>query len=304
MPKGKQPAETDEKQGAPDRTHPIASLLMATDLSARSERALERALQLADQHGARLEIMHIVDEDLPNAVRDQMAAAAKAEVETSLGKMNAGKDADVSIRVLPGKDYRDIIDEAATTKADLVVLGIHRNESGDKAITGTTVERVIRNGDAPVLVAKNPMTGPYRKVMVAIDFSVYSRFAIRSALAVAPDAEYFCVHAFRVPFEGFQAGRETRRTVQEDHARRMTEMIEGEMAALLQSAPNANGLDERLHKIGDIHGTLRAEAERVQPDLLVLGTHGRVGLSRMVLGSVAEDFLNRPPCDVLAVKAW
>ena len=84
-------------------------------------------------------------------------------------------------------------------------------------------------------------------------------------------------------------------------------MIESEMAALIEAAPNAQGLDERMHKVvrhGDVHATLRAEADRLQPDLLVLGTHGRVGLSRMVLGSIAEDFLNQPPCDVLAVKAW
>ena len=293
--------------GAREPIHDVQSLLMATDLSARSERALERALQLAGQHGASLEILNIVDEDLPDAAQGHMATVAKNEIEDSIAKMNAPDGANISVRVLPGKDYQDIIDEADAADADLLVLGIHRNESGRKPIAGTTVERVIRNSSVPVLVAKNRIAGPYRKVMIAIDFSVFSRFAIRSALAVAPDAEFYCVHAFRVPFEGFQAGRETRRAVQEDHERQLTEMIETEMAALIESAPNAKGLDGRLHKIvrhGDVHATLRSEVDRIQPDLLVLGTHGRVGLSRMVLGSIAEDFLNQPPCDVLAVKAW
>ncbi|MCG8544133.1 MAG: universal stress protein [Alphaproteobacteria bacterium] len=307
MPSGKQHSDTTPNGRPIEPMHEIRSLLMATDLSARSERALERALQLADQHGAALEILNIVDEDLPDAAQDPVAIAAKDEIEACVARMEGPEKEKVSIRILPGKDYRDIIDEADSAKADLLVLGIHRNESGNKPITGTTVERVIRHSSLPVLVAKDRMAGPYRKVMIAIDFSVFSRFAIRGALAVAPDADFFCVHAFRVPFEGFQAGRETRRAVQQEHERQLTEMIESEMAALIEAAPNAQGLDERMHKVvrhGDVHATLRAEADRLQPDLLVLGTHGRVGLSRMVLGSIAEDFLNQPPCDVLAVKAW
>lgn len=303
-PSDKQAGDLDPASQPP---HRIKALLLATDLSARSERALERALQLAGRHAARLTVLHIVDDNLPIGDQDRAAAAAKEEIDACIEKMGRPDNVNLSIKIAPGKDDQDIMQEAADSEVDLIVLGIHRNESGTRPITGTTMERVIRNGSRPVLVVSDRTTGPYANVMIGIDFSVYSRFAIRAAFAAAPDAEFSCVHSFRVPFEGFQPSRETRRTVQSAHERELAQIIESEMDALIGSAPNIQQSGERIQTIvrhGDVRPTLRAEAERLRPDLLVLGTHGRAGIAHMVLGSVAEDFLNHPPCDVLVVKAW
>ena len=79
------------------------------------------------------------------------------------------------------------------------------------------------------------------------------------------------------------------------------------MNSLVTSSTQDQKADANIRKVichGDPRSVLRTEVDRLTPDLLVLGTHGRVGISHALLGSVAEDFLNKPPCDVLAVKAW
>ena len=286
----------------------IKSLLFATDLSARSDRALERALELAGRHGARLTVLHVVDEDLPGTVQSRVIESARDEIAACVDKYGRPDNIELTIRVVPGTDYQDIVQIADLAEADMVVLGIHRNESGEKPLAGTTMERVIRRGPLPVLVAANRVMGPYKKVMVAVDFSVYSRFAIRTAVAIAPpDTEFHFVHVFHIPFEGFQPGLETRRAVRADLERDLAEMIDGELAALVGSSLGGRVAGGQVHRKvihGGVEAMLRDEVNRAQPDLLVLGTHGRVGISHLVLGSVAEDFLNRPPCDVMAVKAW
>ncbi len=283
------------------------TILMATDLSARSDRALERSVTLAKSHGAQLVVFHVLDEDLPASVQDRVASAATDEIEDCVSKIQGAEGVDVTIDVAAGKDYRDIIDKADAVSADLIVMGIHRNESGSKPLAGTTLERVIRKGKHPVLVVPARVKGPYERVLVGVDFSVFSRLAIRSASATAPGAEFHIVHAFQVPFEGFQPGREARRAVQQEHDQELTRMIEDEMASLIDVSGQNLSAERPPHKLvrhGDAGAVLRAEVERVKPDLLALGTHGRVGLSHALLGSVAEDFLNNPPCDVLVVKAW
>lgn len=283
------------------------TILLATDLSARSDRALERAIALAKSHAARLVVFHVLDDDLPTTVQDRVAAAATEEIEACLAKLPDAEGIDVSIDVAPGKDYRDIIAKADAVAAALVVMGIHRNEAGRRPIAGTTLERVIRGGDHPVLVVPDRVKGPYERVMIGVDFSVYSRIAIRGALLLAPAARFDIVHAFHVPFEGLQPGDGPRRAVREERERELTRMIEEEMASLIDVSVTASPAAARFAKIvrhGDVRSVLRSEAERLQPDLLVLGTHGRVGLSHALLGSVAEDFLSRPPCDVLVIKAW
>ncbi len=283
------------------------TILMATDLSARSDRALQRAVSLASQHGAQLVILNIVDEDLPASVQDRVKEATLKEIQDSLEKVDGATALNPTVEAIAGKDYRDILDHADSISADLIVLGIHRNESGNKPIAGTTMERVIRKGRLPVLVVPNRTEGTYENVAIGVDFSAFSRIAIRQALSLAPGATFNAIHSYHVPFGGFQRGRDTQNAYREEHERQLTQLIDEEMATLIGSATSETTADIPVQKIvrqGETQSVIRSEVDRLQPDLLVLGTHGRVGLTHALLGSIAETFLNNPPCDVLVVKAW
>lgn len=284
------------------------NLLMATDLSSRSNNALARSLELAATHDAKLTVLHVLDEDLPAATQARVADAAKEEIQDCIAKTGRAESVDVSVEVIPGKDYQDILRTAEAKAADLIITGVHRNESGNRPISGTTMERVIRKGAWPVLVVCEDVKSAYQKLVIAVDFSAYSRFAIRNAVALAPKAEFYLVHAFMVPFAGFQSGQVIQQEIQEGHEKALANMIEEEMDTLIKSALDVpSDLQNRFHRIvrcGDINAVLTEEIKRLSPDLLVLGTHGRVGIAHAVLGSVAERFLNHPPCDVMAVKAW
>lgn len=298
---------SDSSQPAAVTARSIETILVGTDLSARSDRALARAVELAKSHAARLIVLHVLDEDLPASVQAGVSAAAQEEIEGCLGQTGDLTGLDIQINVVPGMGYHDILEHAYAGNADLIVMGVHRNESGKKSISGTTMERVIRKGKLPVLVVPDRVKGPYRKVLIGVDFSVFSRVALRNAVSVAPSAAFYAVHAFQVPFEGFQPGETMRQTIRNEHERDLAAMIEEELDALIGSTVNGRQNDVSLQKIvqhGEVPAVLRAEVERLQPDLMVLGTHGRVGLAHAFLGSVADDFLNLPPCDVLVVKAW
>lgn len=283
------------------------TILVASDLSARSDRAVERALGLARAGGQKLIVLHVIDEDLPSAIHEKVRQAASDDIEAHLRKFGSEPGDDVRIEIVAGRDYRDILEQAAAVSAEMIVLGVHRNESGLMPFSGTTVERVLRQSRQPVLVVRDRAGAAYRKVMIAVDFSAFSRFAIRAATAIAPGGEFHAVHAYKVPFEGFLYGRDSHNTVREDHERELAGMIDEEMASMIAASTENGGSAPDIRPVlrhGEVEETLRSEVERLSPDLLVLGTHGRVGVAHAVLGSIAESFLSRPPCDVLAVKAW
>lgn len=285
----------------------MKKLLLATDLSSRSDRALERSIDLARSHDAHLTILHVVDEDLPAQLRSTMATAAEAEIGAAVTKAGLSRPQGVSVLIAEGRDHQTILDVAEKNGCDLLILGRHRDESVDKPLRGTTMERVLRQGRTPVLVVADRTESPYRKVMIGVDFSVFSRVAIKTGFAVAPDAEFHFVHAFQVPFEGFLAGSSVQNEVSREREETLAGIINSEMESLLRKGGTRSDLEGRLHRVmrdGEVVGVLRSEAARLQPDLLVIGTHGRVGIVHALLGSVAESLLNRPPCDVLAVKAW
>ena len=282
----------------------MKSLLMATDLSARSDRALERAARLAQNHGAALTVVHVVDEDLPAALAEVQRDAAKQAIGQHLETLASVERPGVSVEVVLGRAHAAVLETAERSDAELIVLGVHREDLLKDMFRGTTAERVIRAGDVPVLLVKQRASGPYDRVMVAVDFSVHSRRAVEFALGFAPGGRFHLVHAYATPFKGFLQGQDTRRQAGEQHEARFREMIEVEMAALLSAVGSQAPEVDRIMREGPVRDVIHQELDRLKPDLLVVGTHGRTGVAHAVLGSIAEDLLRNPPCDVLAVNAW
>lgn len=281
-------------------------ILIATDLSAGADRALERAAALAEQHGARLSILHVVDSDQRPAMIDHLLEVARNTIYEDLARLASrhavGTDAQVAIEV--GRGFSAILKQADAVNADLIVLGTHRAEAVVDAFGGTTAERVLRRARVPVLMVRDHCRRPYQRVVIAVDFSVYSRRALDAALRLAPMAQHHLLHVFHVPFEAFLSNEETREQFRQECFKRVTAMIEAELQSL--SAPPivpAFPL-EKIVREGDVRPAIREEVQRLQADLLVVGTHGRTGVAHALLGSVAEDLLRQAPCDVLAVRAW
>lgn len=282
----------------------MKKILMATDLSARSDRALERAVNLARVHDAELDVVHVVDEELPDSLTATQQHAAKFAIEADIGRLDSANELQISIHVVLGRPYADILDHAESSNAEVIVLGLHRVDPVKDMFRGTTVERIIRAGQLPVLLVRDRVAGPYARAIVGVDFSVYSRRAVEFAIEFAPGGAFHLVHAYDVPFKGFLHGEGTRREVNQRHQDQFNRMIEDEMAAFLSGISGAPPTLERVMQEGVAREVIARQVERLTPELLVIGTHGRTGVAHAFLGSVAEDILKNPPCDVLVVKAW
>ena len=282
----------------------MKSILIATDLSARSDRALDRAVSLAREHGAALTVVHVVDDDLPAPIADAQKSAAEAAIRKHVDALIADDGPDVSIELVGERPHVGILETSVKTGAELIVLGAHREDTFADMFRGTTAERVVRAGDVPVLLVKDRVTGPYLRIMVGVDFSVCSRRAFEFSVGLAPSGRFHLVHAYDVPFKGFLYSRQTRNEVSTQHAAQFQEMVESEMATFLASQDGPSAQIEQIMEEGAARDVIYRQVRRLDPDLLVMGTHGRTGVALAALGSVAEDQLRAPPCDVLAVKAW
>ncbi len=275
-------------------------LLIATDLSARSDRALQRAVALAKRCGATLEVMHVVDDALPAAIIEQQEAAARALIEKLLGAIPSGADVKTTIQISKGIAHNAILQRAEEIEADLIVLGITRY-SAYELFQGTTAERIVRLGRYPVLLAKEPVLEDYRRVLVATDNSPGARRAMASAVEAAPGAEFFLLHAIHVPFKGL-LGAEAQSSIRTEQVEHFRRLLDDEFRAVAERPGGELPLKTILIEEGEIHDVIRAQVARLRPGLLALGTHGRAGLRHFMIGSVAADLLSDPPVDVLVAK--
>jgi nucleotide-binding universal stress UspA family protein len=282
-------------------SYKMRKILLATDLSVRCDRALQRAVSLAGELGAELEVIHVVDESLIEGITRQHEAAAKATIEQQIGALPEAKDLTISREVVRGLDCCEIIRRAEEDGFDLVVLGIHRHKTR-QMFQGTTAERVVRYGARPVLVVKDAVSGPYRRALVAADLSTHAHAAMGMAARLAPRGAVYLVHAAHRPFTAF-LGRDTQNQLISEERARITAALENSISKMSSELGDAAPRFEVVLREGEVRRVIREQVADLKPDVVAVGTHGRTGIAHAIIGSIAEDLLADAPVDVVAVKA-
>lgn len=262
-------------------------VLIASDLSPRSDRAVDRALLLGEATGRPVRLVHAREPSLEADVAQELERLAR---DTLPG---TGHDPEIVMPVGPAPDV--IARVADEIDAALVVCGVARFNGIGDYFTGTAVDHVIARGHRPVLVVKQRPHKPYAKVLVAVDFSDHSAHALAVAAELFPEAELHGVHAYHVPFEGFQKAAYVKDELEAE--------LTGKMHRFL-ARPELAGAADRVElklEYGGVGKAIRTALERVRPDLLVAGTHGMSGWRRATIGSIASDLLHWAPVDTLVV---
>ena len=267
--------------------------------------AVDRAAALARQFGARLPLLHVVDEDQPREIVASDVARAREALDLRIQHLNRSGPLEAESDVKPGVVFQAIVATAQDSNADLVVLGAHRRRILRDVVVGTTIERVMRTGRHPVLMVNAATNGPYESVLLALDASKASALAANAAksLRILEDVRVSVVRAFEPVYKGmleWAGAQENTVTAYSEAWARETRV---EIGNLLREAGMRGEASEVLVEEGPPFLVVRRSIERLEPQLLVIGTHGRTGLRRALLGSVAEQVIREAECDVLVVPA-
>ncbi|HLU67187.1 MAG TPA: universal stress protein [Kofleriaceae bacterium] len=270
------------------------TILLATDLRARTDRAMDRAAKLMDEWHGRLLVVHVVEPPALTALSDdELAVRARRELCEQLRE--AGDR--VEIRVERGEPAEVIQRIAREERCSLIVTGVARNERFGRIVIGNTVEGVIRGLEVPLLVVADRARAAYRWITVAVDFDDASRDALVATAAMFPDASVTAFHAHDAP--GSFAAVDLER-----HREAFTTVAEEDMAAFLEKVPLPEEWRARLVtevQFGDPAAKLVEWTETRHVELVVVGTRGRGRLGELLLGSVAKRVLAALRCDVLVV---
>ena len=272
-------------------------LLVATDLSPRADRSVARAFELAGELGARLTLLTVIDEALPDDMARQMQSSAEARLDQFAGSRKGAEAVNYQARAVIGDPVGTISAMAAAEQVDLLVLGIHRPRPFLDVLRETTMERIVRLQDCPVLLVTDPVDHPYDTVLAAVDFAPASTHALCLGAELAPEAALHGVHAVHVPYKGFSPAAG----------------VAGTAAPFLREARDSytlwrdqTTLPEKLGEVELVEGAavsvVTSRIAKLGCDLLCIGAHGRVGSAPAFLGSLANDLIRNPPCDLLIAR--
>jgi len=135
-------------------------ILVPTDGSPASEAAIEHAIDLAAQYGARLHALYVVDGAAYSTLEagsEIVVEALRSEGETATQRVaDAAADAgtDTTTTVTTGTAYQSIRDYVAENGIDMIVMGTHGRKGLDRYLLGSVTERVVRTADVPVLTVR------------------------------------------------------------------------------------------------------------------------------------------------------
>ncbi|UYN97284.1 MAG: universal stress protein [Enhydrobacter sp.] len=280
-------------------------IFVATDFSTRSDRALRRAVLLARRTSVDIVLVHVVDDDQPARLvtaREREARELLAEFAATLHGVD-GVDCDT--RVLLGEPSEQIAEAAANLGADVVVMGPHRRQALRDVFVGTTLDRTIRRSGHPIVVANAAPAGPYGRVLVATDFSPGSAAAAKAmrTLRFLDGLEVVVLHAFEASAQRLLVRSSMTMDQWRDYLAQEEARAAEELAKFLKEVNLAP--TRGLVRLADPSpaAAIRACARAEKADLVVMGTHGRTGPAKLLLGSVTEDVLRDADIDVLVVPA-
>lgn len=278
-------------------------ILCATDLLPKSEAAIARAGLMSDRLGADLTLLHIVSDQQSPSVQEKNLQDAFARAKTRAEPLVSRTHRTAVVTVRVGDPASNILDTALQAKAQLLILGPHHERPLRDTLEGTILEEVLAARGFPVLVVRNEVKQPYRRVLIAVNFSESSLAALRAAesLVLTPEAESAIVHAERPPYEGMTpfagVGFDPLGSYVGEWKQAMSESIRG---LLRYESANFARYDIQIEQQSAVAGISDATS-RYAPDVLVVGIRGGGRLRRMLARSVAKRILHDTTCDVLIV---
>jgi nucleotide-binding universal stress UspA family protein len=270
----------------------LRRILLATDLEPKSDRAMERAVQLARQSGAELTALHVVHDG-----EGPYAHLPLHHIEAELHR---------HLRAVPGADgvttravavrgaavEPQVAGYAGLWRPDLVVTGVHARDHLADLFLAPTVERIAVANETPVLIVRDKPLGPYARALVPVDFSERSRAAVEVACRLMIGGSLHLLHVLDLPSAA-------RSPVGLHGVGESIHEFADEFGAILKGVAAGDAAVTRELRIGPPVPEIVRTARHGRYDLMVMGSARRDGPLRALLGSVTRDVLADMPCDVL-----
>jgi nucleotide-binding universal stress UspA family protein len=286
-------------------------ILCPVDFSAGSDAAMRVAIRLAKEYGAELMLAHVwympplaFADGMPfpgDSLQRMIEEEERLLTEAAREATRVGV-ARVSSKFLTGIPWDRLVATLHDDVAfDLVVMGTHGRTGLRRILLGSVAEKVVRHAPCSVItVHPTDEAKPFQQILCAVDFSPSARHAAELAVALAaPNTGVVTLlHVIELPVA--MSG--------EPLAPDFLGDLDRAAAGRLEKWATELGASSKVRvatrsRIGSPAGqALAILDEDATIDLVATGSHGRTGLGRVLLGSVAEKLVRHAPCPVLVAR--
>jgi nucleotide-binding universal stress UspA family protein len=297
----------------PTETSP-RPVLVATDLSDPAREAIRQAGQHAKERRAKLVALHVAQNLTPihpvfphlsqRDVNDEIRIA-RVLTDRLSDQVDATVDPDVPADVIVDFGVPDvaIVRKAEELQSQLIVVGSRGATGLERLMLGSVAERVVRHAHCPVLVAR--LGGGRGTILAATDLSSPALPAVEAAARLARERSQrlTLIHVLEVPSH-LLAGLAPLGPIPNIPDDASMAQLRAAATTMLEDMLARFEVEGDCHVVASHHpaAAIVAHGDEIDAGLIVAGTHGRSGIFRMTLGSVAERVLSQARCSVLVVR--
>ena len=278
----------------------LEKILVAMDFGQASRDALRMASLLAKGFHSEIILIHVIPEitglKIDRGKIRRIETDKLREMEIDLKKKGVSS---VEIIIRFGIPFERIIEHADELDVNLIVVGSGKREK--KFPLGTTAERVMIYADKPVLAVKLGARPLMRRIFCPVDFSEASKRALINAIHLSRtfEAHLTVLTVFEPLLSSFFGPG---RTPGESKEKALVKRQQYQFDRFLQGFESGNFKWTKTLRRGKPHEEILRAIREVQPSLLVMGSQGRTGLSRLLMGSTTERVVREMPCSVITLK--
>jgi hypothetical protein len=283
-------------------------LLLATESSEFSEGAIREAIRMAKRCSSKLTAISVIETNPEfESTAPQVLEKMEKEVRSHLNNVQErAKQEGVAceIAVHEGEDsYKYIVDEAVSQKSTMIIMGRRGKKGFRRLVMGSTTSWTIGHAPCSVLVVPRNAQVEFKSIVVATDGSPHSAAAASEAIGIAKRNSAKLTVIAVVPADIATPADIDFATIQREKLADQEMQVAEKNARIVKEAAQKAGVDAQAFVMsGKPADAIMEIAKDKAADLVVVGSHGRTGLDRLLMGSVAERVIVLSSCAVLVAK--
>ncbi|MCF6351689.1 MAG: universal stress protein [Cyclobacteriaceae bacterium] len=280
----------------------MKKILLPTDFSGSSKKAIEMAITLAKNFETEVILLHVLpDFTKSTSVLDLMSKNVHFQLSKIQEYLHKGgvKTGEPVIQI--GNTYHNIIEFANKLDVNLILMGSGKKSAEEPFKLGITSENVIRNSDIPVWIVKDDTSTNISSIVCPVDFSKPSKRALTNAIHLARvfKAELSVFTVIRPPSESFMGLGTVIDQEQQLIAEKQRELFNAFLTKF-----DFDGIEYSKKVLtGKPYKEILNNINSSANTLLIMGTTGKSGITKLLIGSVTEKVVREVPCSFITLKS-
>lgn len=279
----------------------LEKILVPVDVNTDSKEQMTAVIKIASEYKSEIILLYVIpDEDLNDEIKNIVVKAVTGSLQ-ELKKMLTYKKNTVREPVIVfGKPVDNIVQIANSENVNLVIIGSSEKKKGAKFKLGIIAEQLVRLSDIPVWVVKTKEETILTNILCPVDFSEPSKRALYNAILFSRKFQS-TLRILSVYEPLINVSQRINVDLKEENALRLKK-VKSKMDEFIKEF-DLIGVNYKIDiKVGIVHEKILGTIKKYGHDLLVMGTNGRLGLSRFFMGSVTEKVIREMPCSFITTK--